>query len=99
MAYDANNHNVFAQRCRNLARELHQLKIESQALNDIYVNETVSGAVPAWTDNDNGPIASNAEMTELMNLGQRLRDMLAMDGESQVIAVEDQTARLTPFLQ
>jgi len=99
MAFNANNHEVFAQRCRNLAREMHQLKIESQAIDDIYVNETVSGTVAGWTDNDGNPIATNAEMVELMNLGQRLRDMLAMNGESAAIATEDQTPRLTPFLQ
>ena len=96
MAYDANKHQVFSQRCRNFIRELDNLYTEAGKIEDIYTNETGSGTDPAWVDTG---IATAVEHVDAILVMQRLRDMLAMDEQNQVIAVEDQTARLTPFLQ
>ncbi len=98
MAYDAGKHNLFARRCQNWIRMIQNGYEEAGKINDIYVNETVSGTDPAF-DDVNTNIAEEAELTEAINLMLRLRDMLALDGQSQIIAVEDQTARMTPFLQ
>ncbi len=98
MAYDAGKHNLFAKRCQNWIRMIQNGYEEGGRINDIYVNEANSGVDPAF-DDANTNIAEEAELTEAINLIKRLRDMLALDGQSQVISVEDQTSRITPFLQ
>lgn len=99
MAFGINNKAVFALRCQNFVTNLQGAYEEAGKINDIYVNEAGSGADSVWVDNDNSPIATNAELTEAINLMLRLRDCLALDGQTAAIASEDQTSRLTPFLQ
>jgi len=96
MAYDANKHAVFEQRCQNFIRNLSAAYDEAGKIDAIYTNETGSGTDPAWVD---GNIATAAELVDAILVMQRLRDMLALDGQTAAIASEDQTARLTPFLQ
>ena len=96
MAYDANQHNKFSQRCENWIQNLRAAYDEAGKIDDIYTNETVSGTDPAFVDT---PIATKAEHTEAINVMRRLRDMLALDGQTAAIASQDQTANLTPFLQ
>lgn len=96
MAYDANKHHKFSQRCQNFIQNLRNAYEEAGKIEDIYTNETGSGSDPAWVDT---PIATAGEHIDAILVMQRLRNCLAMDGQSVTITVEDQTARLTPFLQ
>lgn len=96
MAYSAEHHAVFSQRMKNWIQNLNQAYIEAGALDDIYLNETASGTDPAWVDTAN---ATAAEHVDGIVLLRRIRDALAMDGQSQTLTAEDQTSRMTPFLQ
>lgn len=96
MAYDANKHAAFSDRCRDWVRNMKQAYVEAGDLDDIYINESSSGGDAAFTDTDN---ATEAEHVDAIILMRRLRDCLAMDGQSSAIASEDQTARITPWLQ
>ena len=96
MAYDQAKHNVFAERMRNWVRELKQLYAEAGDMDDIYLNEGESGNHAAFVDHD---IATEAELVDGIILMRRLRDALALDGQSNNLTSEDQTARITPFLQ
>ncbi len=96
MAYDANHHQSFSERVRNLARSINNNRLEALALDDIYIQETVSGTHAAFVDTN---ISTAAELVDMVVLGRRIGTCLAMDGQTGTNANEDQTARLTPFLQ
>lgn len=96
MAYDANKHNVFSDRCKAFITNLHNAYIEAGKLDDIYLEESASGTDPAWVDTSN---ATAAEHVDAIIVMRRLRDALAFDGQSNTITPEDQTARFTPWLQ
>ena len=96
MAYDANHHGAFSERMKNIINQLQSDYEEAGRLDAIYTEETASGTDPAFVDNGN---ASAAEHVNGITLLRRLRDCLALDGQSAAISSEDQTANMTPFLQ
>ena len=96
MAYDANKHNVFSDRCKAFITNLHNAYIEAGKLDDIYNNEAEGGGHAAWGDTPNATAAEHIDAVIVM---RRLRDALAFDGQANVITAEDQTARFTPWLQ
>ena len=96
MAFDAQRMTAFSNRARNWIQNLKAAYEEAGTLDDIYVNEAASGGDPAWADTDN---ATAAEHVDAIIVMRRVRDALAMDGQTDAIASEDQTARITPLLQ
>ena len=93
MAFDANNMQVFSQRCQNFATTLWSAFEEGERLYQIYLNETSSGADP---DFDDTSIATKQEHIDLIVLYLAFRDFV--DGNAAVPQVNRQP-NLTPFLQ
>jgi len=96
MAYDTQNHEAFSARMKNWITNLQNVYEEAGKLDDIYTNEAASGADPQFVDNST---ATKAEHVDGIVLMRRVRDALALDGQSQTLTAEDQTSRMTPFLQ
>ncbi len=96
MAYDASHHAVFSDRAKNWIIALDNLYTEAGKLDDIYSHEAGGGSDPAWVDTNNATAAEHIDAIVLM---RRVRDALALDGQTDNVTSEDQTARMTPFLQ
>ncbi len=96
MAFSADHMTTFSERTKNWIQNLQNAYAEAGKLDDIYINESASGTDPAWVDTPNATAAEHVDAIVLM---RRLRDALALDGQSQTLTAEDQTARMTPFLQ
>ncbi len=96
MSYDARKHEAFSTRMQNWIRAVNNLYEEAGTLDDVYTEEAVGGAHASFVDN---LTATKAEHIDGIVLIRRLRDALALDGQTQDLTSEDQTARMTPFLQ
>jgi hypothetical protein len=94
MAYGANQHNKFSERIKNWTRAIQNLDEEGMVLDQIYVNESVSGTDPAFSDTGNGTAAEHIDIVVLI---RRVNDILRESSGSTTH--EDQTPRITPFLQ
>ena len=94
--YDAQKHQAFSSRMQNWITNLRAAYAEAGELDDIYTEEAESGAHADFVDN---ATATEAEHVAGIVLMRRIRDALAMDGQTQDITSEDQTSRMTPFLQ
>lgn len=96
MAYNEQKHKVFSDRAKNFIVNLHQLYIEAGVLDDIYINEAVSGGDAAWTDTENGTADEHVNAILVM---RRFRECLGLDDNAAALASQAQTSRMTPFLQ
>ena len=86
MAYDANKHQVFSDRVKAAMRTVHDtINREMETLDDIYINETASGADAAFTDTDN---ATEQEHVDAITTMRAFQTTLASN-----------LANITPWLQ
>lgn len=91
MSYDANKHQLFSDRCKNLATAYQNLREEAAKLDAIYVNETASGADAAFVDTGN---ATKAEHQDLITTMRAYKDFF----ENVQVSAADRTQHITPFL-
>ena len=92
MAYTANKHDVFSRRMENWMKTVQALRDEIAKLDEIYVNETASGADDAYTDT---AIATEAEHTDAIVFGRAFVDFI----ENGAVSTLDRTSNITAFTQ
>ena len=86
MAYDAAKHQVFSQRIKNVMFAIHDhINRESEVLDDIYINETTSGAHADFVD------------TALGTKQEHIAAITALRAMQTTLAA--QLANFTPWLQ
>lgn len=91
MAYDATKHKAFSQQMSQWFRSVQQLREESRRLDEIYVNEALSGADPAFTDT---AIATEQEHIDGIVFMRAFKAMI----ENGAVSTGDRTGNITAFL-
>lgn len=94
--YDPQKHQAFSSRMQNWIKNLRAVYAEAGDLDAIYNEEAEGGSHADFADN--GTATKNEHIDGIV-LMRRVRDALALDGQTQDLTSEDQTARMTPFLQ
>jgi len=92
MAYSANDHQRFSVRMQKFMMNMNALRNEANALNEIYVNETSSGADAEFVATD---IATKQEHID----GILYALSFTAFNENDTVATVDRTQWMTPFLQ
>ena len=92
MAYNANQHQKFADRATNWMRQVWQLKQEAESLDSIYVQEAASGTHADW---ENTADNTTAELVDAITF---MRSHKALIDGSAAISQIDRTSNVTPFL-
>lgn len=93
--YSPEHHTVFAERVKNLCREVfHLAMVEGVSLDLIYVNEATGGNHADFID---GAGATEAELSEAVHFLRQLKKFV--DNSGGQLPQESHVDRLTPFLQ
>ncbi len=92
MAYSAEKHAVFSDRMKNWMNSFQNLRDELARLEEIYTNETTSGAHADFVDTGN---ASKQEHIDGIVLMQSLVDFV----EGGVVPTLDRRSNITAFTQ
>jgi len=92
MAYTAQNHQHFSERCRRFFLRFQSLREEAGKLDEIYTNETLSGSDP---DFDDTSIATKQEHIDAIVFMRAMKDFVENGSVSQL----DRTQTITPFVQ
>jgi hypothetical protein len=92
MAYSAPKHDVFSERMKNWMNSFQNLRDELARMDEIYTNETASGADAAFVTTDN---ASKQEHIDGIVLMRALVDFT----EGSAVATLDRRSNITAFTQ
>lgn len=92
MAYSAEKHSVFSGRMKNWFNSFQNLRDELSRLDEIYLNETVSGADVAFIDTDN---ATKQEHIDGISLMRDLVDFV----EGGAVTTLDRRPNISAFTQ
>ena len=92
MAYSAAKHQIFSQRSEQWMRTFQTLRDELAKLDELYVNETASGAHADFTDT---AIATKQEHIDAINMMRALVDFT----EGNAVATLDRVSNITAFVQ
>ncbi|KKN09817.1 hypothetical protein LCGC14_1042900 [marine sediment metagenome] len=92
MAYSAEKHAVFSDREKNWFNQFQNLRDEAGRLDEIYTNETTSGADADFVDTPN---ASKQEHIDGIVFMRRLVDFV----EGGVVPTLDRRSNITAFTQ
>lgn len=92
MAYDSNKHAIFSDRMKAWFDSFQNLRDELIRLDEIYINETTSGADVAFVDTGN---ATKQEHIDGIVLMRAMKDFV----EGGAVATLDRTSNVTAFTQ
>ncbi len=92
MAYSAPKHDVFSDRMKAFFGSIQNLLEEGERIDQIYLNETASGADADFTDTDN---ATEAEHVAGIVFFRAYRDFIV----GNAVATLDRRPNISPFIQ
>ena len=93
MAYSAANHDVFSERMKNWFGSIQNDLEEGERLDQIYVNETVSGSDADFIDT---AIATKAEHQDGITFFREFRDFIK---GTAAVSQTDRRDKISPFTQ
>lgn len=92
MAYSTTKHAVFSDRMKNWMNSFQNLRDELARMDEIYTNETSSGADAAFLDTDNATKQEHVDGVVMM------RAMVDFT-EGEAVATLDRRSNITAFTQ